>query len=535
MFSVSCVCWFSVLVPRVDCTNSERKQGTSHKPTDYFCVTGGLHKWEKVGHQPQAYWPFLCHRWIAQNNVRKQGTSHKPTDHLVPWVDCTKHRESREPTSLLTISASWVDCTKQCEKAGHQPQAYWPFRCHGWTAQNSERKQGTSHKPTDHFSATGGLHKTVRESRAPATSLLTISVPRVDCTKQWEKAGHQPQAYWPFRCHGWTAQNSERKQGTSHKPTDHFGATGGLHKTVRESRAPATSLLTISVPRVDCTKQWEKAGHQPQAYWPFRCHGWTAQNSERKQGTSHKPTDHFGATGGLHKTQRKQGTSYKPTDHFGATGGLHKTVRESRAPATSLLTISVPRVDCTKQWEKAGHQPQAYWPFRCHGWTAQNSERKQGTSYKPTDHFGATGGLHKTVRESRAPATSLLTISVPRVDCTKQWEKAGHQPQAYWPFRCHGWTAQNSERKQGTSHKPTDHFGATGGLHKTQRKQGTSHKPTDHFGAQLSFEELFVAGRKGRLAQVATGLSHGQGQAVLHHKLQQRPEGEKKVWTSVAC
>ena len=96
--------------------------------------------------------------------------------------------------------------------------------------------------------------------------------------------------------------------------------------------------------------------------------------------------------------------------------------------------------------------------------------------------FGVTGGLHKTVRESSA------------------------QPQAYRLFLCPGWTAQNSKRKQ-----------------------GASHKPTDHFGAQLSLEELLVAGRKGRLTQVATGLSHGQGQAVLHHKLQQRPEGEKSV------
>ena len=93
------------------------------------------------------------------------------------------------------------------------------------------------------------------------------------------------------------------------------------------------------------------------------------------------------------------------------------------------------------------------------------------------------GGLHKTVRESRAPATSLVTISVSQVDCTRE----------------------------------------------SKTKQGASHKPTDHFGAQLSLEELLVTGRKGRLTQVATGLSHGQGQAVLHHKLQQRPEGEKSV------
>ena len=90
------------------------------------------------------------------------------------------------------------------------------FWCHGWIAQNSERKQRASHKPTDYL------------------------------------------------CPGWTAQNSEKKEGASHKPTDYFCVTGGLHKTVRESRAPTTSLLTISVSRVDCTKQ-------------------------RKQGASHKP------------------------------------------------------------------------------------------------------------------------------------------------------------------------------------------------------------------------------------------------------
>ena len=63
----------------------------------------------------------------------------------------------------------------------------------------------------------------------------------------------------------------------------------------------------------------------------FQCHGWIAQNSERKQGASRKPTDHFSVTSGLHKTQRKQGASHKPTDHFCVTSGLHKTQKKQGA------------------------------------------------------------------------------------------------------------------------------------------------------------------------------------------------------------
>ena len=117
--------------------------------------------------------------------------------------------------------------------------------------------------------------------------------------------------------------------------------------------------------------------------------------------------------------------------------------------------------------------------------------------------FSVTGGLHKTVRESRVPAASLLTISVSQVDCTKHRES----------------------REPATSLLTISVSRVDCTKHRKSRAPATD-RPTDHFGAQLSLEELLVAGRKGRLAEVATGLCHGQGQAVLHHKLQQRPEWE---------